>query len=61
MASRTPRMDSDSLLNDFADALIAVSVEGRILFWSRGAEEMFGFSRDEVLGRLLAETVSREN
>jgi protein-histidine pros-kinase len=49
------------LLHDFADALIAVSAEGRILFWSRGAEEMFGFSRDEVLGKLLIDTVPREN
>jgi len=37
MAPPATRIDSDSLLDDFADALIAVSATGKVLFWSRGA------------------------
>ncbi|HET6762765.1 MAG TPA: PAS domain S-box protein, partial [Longimicrobiaceae bacterium] len=43
------------LLHAFADALIAVSPEGRIRFWSQGAERVFGFTRADAAGRLLVE------
>src|SRR5437868_449850 len=57
MAPPATRIDSDSLLDDFADALIAVSATGKVLFWSRGAEEMFGFTRGEAMGKSLVEKV----
>jgi PAS domain-containing protein len=48
----------EHLLDDFADALIAVAPDdGRILFWSRGAETVFGYAREEVLGRPLIEVL----
>jgi protein-histidine pros-kinase len=46
------------LLDDFADALITVTPDdGRIIFWNRGAETVFGYAREEVLGRSLLEVL----
>src|SRR5579864_8326310 len=44
---------TDSLVEESPDALIALSPEGAILFWSRGAQTIFGYVRQEVLGRSL--------
>src|SRR5436309_46332 len=45
---------SESLLDHFADALIIVTPDdARILSWNRGAEQMFGHSFAEVIGRSL--------
>jgi PAS domain S-box-containing protein len=50
--------DESPLLEDFPDALIAVTpTEGRITYWSRGAENVFGYNREEVLGRSLVEVL----
>jgi PAS domain S-box-containing protein len=38
-------------------AVYALDGEGRIVFWSRGAQRMLGFAADEVLGRMASMTV----
>jgi PAS domain S-box-containing protein len=45
-----PVMLGEELLDQFADALIAVDPDGTILFWSRGAEHLFGFAREDAVG-----------
>jgi len=35
------------------DAVIAIDLQGSITIWNRAAAEMFGYGRDEVLGRSL--------
>jgi PAS domain S-box-containing protein len=57
-------MDTDqaqSILNLAHSAFISMDEEGRIVFWNIRAEEMFGLTRDQALGRLLAETVIPEH
>lgn len=39
------------LVEETPDALIATSPAGEILHWNRGAEETFGYSREEALGQ----------
>src|SRR5207302_9112631 len=39
------------------DAFIAIDATGRITEWNRQAELHFGWRREEVLGRLLTETI----
>ena len=42
-----------ALVEQMPDALIHADREGTILLWNRGAEKVFGFAADEVLGRSL--------
>ncbi|MBM4782228.1 MAG: PAS domain S-box protein [Archangiaceae bacterium] len=40
------------------DAIITVGFDHRVLEWSRGAEALYGWSRDEAVGRRVYELVS---
>jgi PAS domain S-box-containing protein len=42
-----------TLVNDIPDAVIYADRDGVIRFWNSGAERIFGFSREEALGRSL--------
>jgi PAS domain S-box-containing protein len=57
-------MDLESLAKSLfataGDAILAVDREGLIRFWNPGAERIFGFARDEALGRPL-EIIIPEN
>jgi PAS domain S-box-containing protein len=41
------------LLDEAPDAVIWADAEGIIHYWNRGAEELFGWTRDEALGQTL--------
>ena len=41
------------LLDMAHDAILSTDREARIRFWSRGAERMYGYSRDEALGAVV--------
>lgn len=53
----------EALLTSATFGIVAVDASGQVLLWNRGAERIFGWSRDEVVGRRLpvipAEGVSR--
>ncbi|HTR79293.1 MAG TPA: PAS domain S-box protein, partial [Gemmatimonadaceae bacterium] len=40
-----------------SDALVVVTLDGRITFWNRGAERMFGFAREKAIGRALVDLI----
>ncbi len=42
------------------DALISIDAEGVVTTWNAAAESMFGWSREEAIGRTLAETIIPE-
>ncbi|HUP93588.1 MAG TPA: PAS domain S-box protein [Burkholderiales bacterium] len=44
-------------LDESPDAVVATTTDGTVLYWSRGAEAIFGYARSEVLGRALAEII----
>jgi PAS domain S-box-containing protein len=44
---------AQALLDSVADAILAADRDGQIAFWNPGAERVFGFSREEALGRPL--------
>lgn len=40
-----------ALLELGSAALVGIDLEGRVVFWSRGSEALFGWTADEVIGR----------
>ena len=45
------------ILDSAYDAFIAIDAEGRIIDWNRQASAVFGWSREEAIGRRLADTI----
>jgi PAS domain S-box-containing protein len=43
-----------------ADAVVQVDVQDRILYWNRGACELFGHSTSQAIGRSLSELIVPE-
>ena len=41
-------------LQSMSDAVIGSTVDGSIIFWNRGAEKIFGYSENEVIGKNLS-------
>ena len=49
------------LLEAVGQAVIATDLEGNVLYWNRAAEEIYGWSSEEALGRRLRDlTLSEE-
>ena len=44
----------DAILNMTADGIIVIDAKGRIEAFNRGAQDLFGYPEDEVLGRMSA-------
>jgi PAS domain S-box-containing protein len=44
----------ESLVENAADAIVSTDMEDRILTWNRGAQVIFGFSKEEAVGRHLS-------
>jgi len=49
------------LLDAVDQAIIAIDLEGRVRFWNRGAERLYGWSEQQVIGRRLREFVISED
>ncbi len=49
-----------AILRASLDAIIAIDADNRIIDWNAEAEQTFGWSRDEALGRSLSETIIPE-
>ncbi|MEY2935773.1 MAG: hypothetical protein RL033_6522 [Pseudomonadota bacterium] len=45
------------LIDESLEGLLALSPAGHVLTWNRGAEQLFGISRAEALGRVLEELI----
>jgi diguanylate cyclase (GGDEF)-like protein/PAS domain S-box-containing protein len=52
--------DRDALVNVALDAIISVDRGGRVIEFNPSAEQIFGFRREEALGRSLAELIIPE-
>src|SRR5687767_2829952 len=50
-------VDAALILDTSHEAFVAMGVDGRVVAWNRAAEHLFGWTRDEVVGRELAEVI----
>ncbi len=50
-----------TLLDQTHDAILVWELPGTILFWNRAAEELYGFSRNEAIGRSSHELLHTEH
>lgn len=54
-----------NILNDSADAILGITLENKIFLWNKGAEEIYGYSAEEVIGKhidiLIPEHLRKEN
>jgi PAS domain S-box-containing protein len=44
-----------ALLDEASDAIMVRDLDGRVLYWNRGAEAVYGWSGDEILGKSVAD------
>lgn len=51
---RDAEANYQALVETATDAIISVDRKGHIVLWNPGAERMFGYTREQVLGRRLA-------
>ncbi len=51
--SEAQLIEQAALLNQTLEAIISTDLDGRIIFWNRGAEQVYGWSAEEVIGRNL--------
>ena len=49
-----------SIVEQSTDAITAADASGRIVSWNRGAEQLYGFSNEEAIGRDLAFLIPAE-
>jgi protein-histidine pros-kinase len=50
----------EALINASTDGLIAISLEGEVLSWNQGASVLWGYEREEAIGRSLETLVLAE-
>src|SRR5438034_10912228 len=49
--------DLRSVIDTAHEAFVSMDADGLITYWNPEAERTFGWSREEALGRVLAETI----
>ncbi len=54
-----------NILNDSVDAILGITLENKIFLWNKGAEEIYGYTAEEVIGKhidfLIPEQLRKEN
>jgi len=51
----------NALLASSWDAMLGMNREGSIIFWNKGAEQIFGYSTDEMLGQPVARLMAEKH
>ena len=50
-----------ALVSSSGDAIKSIDLDGRVLTWNAGAEELYGYSADEIIGKPLAMIIPEED
>ena len=57
-SARVPRNFGSLLVQTSPDALVALTPDGTVLFWNAGAETIYGYRQEEVLGARLGDWIA---
>jgi PAS domain S-box-containing protein len=57
MALTVREQETRAIIDRAHDAFVATDADGRVLDWNPAAERLFGWRRDEAVGRLASETI----
>ncbi|MFT3781471.1 MAG: PAS domain S-box protein [Nibricoccus sp.] len=52
--------DKSRLLDMSSDAIFAWDADHRVTYWNRGAETLYGYSRDEAMGQVVQDVLKTE-
>jgi len=55
------QIDLQAAIDAVADAIVGLSADDVVLLWSRGAERLFGYTADEMVGKKIHAIVPDEN
>lgn len=44
----------ESIVEKAGDAISVVDLEGKVLYWNEGAEQIYGYKKEEILGKKLS-------
>jgi PAS domain S-box-containing protein len=59
-ALRETRMNLAAIVESSDDAIIGLDLQGRVNSWNSGAERMYGYPRDEIVGRPIMLVIPEE-
>ena len=59
-AKRNGTSSESSLFAQITDPVISIDFEGRVLYWNRGAELLYGLSKEDMIGQSLSNAYRRE-
>jgi|GEM_PF-3335583 len=59
--ARDRRLYLENLMNNNPNAIIAADDKQRVLEWNPGAERLFGYTRDEVMGKNVDDLITGSN
>lgn len=51
-------VEQAALLDKAQDAIVVADLESKIQFWNKGAERMYGWSKEEALGKKITELIA---
>ncbi|HET9093149.1 MAG TPA: PAS domain S-box protein [Acidimicrobiales bacterium] len=60
-AASAAQAELASIIRSSLDAIVSMNLEGEITTWNEGAEDLFGYTADEMLGRHLTVLVPPES
>jgi PAS domain S-box-containing protein len=55
-----PQYVYQKLLENISDSIIINDLDGKILFWNKGAEEIFGYTKEEMIGANIKNLYTQE-
>jgi len=59
--ARSQRLRLADLVDQTSDAIIGMDAQGRVTSWNRGARELFGYSAEQAVGRLLEALIAPDD